>query len=280
VAEDPTAHPIQRPKTRSQSGISNTKIFTDGTIRYANYTSTGEPSNLDEALMDPKWKHAMQEEINALNKNGTWHLVPYKKGMNIIDCKWVWKIKRKANGSIDRYKGRLVAKGYKQRYGLDYEDTFSPVVKIATIRLVLSVAVSRGWCLRQLDVQNAFLHGVLEEEVYMRQPPGFEDAKRSHYVCRLDKALYELKQAPRAWYARLSTKLCDLGFKPSKSDTSLFIYSKNGIVIYMLIYVDDIIVTSSSTDAVSALLKDLRADFALKDLGELKYFLGIEVKPI
>jgi histone deacetylase 1/2 len=114
----------------------------------------------------------------------------------------------------------------------------------------------------------------------MRQPPGFEDAKRSHYVCQLDKALYGLKQAPRAWYARLSTKLCDLGFKSSKSDTSLFIYSKNGIVIYMLIYVDDIIVTSSSTDAVSALLKDLRTDFALKDLGELNYFLGIEVKPI
>jgi histone deacetylase 1/2 len=235
---------------------------------------------LNEALGDPKWRQAMQEEIDALRKNGTWHLVPYKRGMNVIDCKWVWKIKRKADGSIDRYKGRLVAKGFKQRYGLDYEDTFSPVVKIATIRLVLSVAISRGWCLRQLDVQNAFLHGILEEEVYMRQPPGFEDEKRSHYVCRLDKALYGLKQAPRAWYARLSTKLCAIGFKPSKSDTSLFIYSKNGIIIYMLIYVDDIIVTSSSPEAVSALLKDLKADFALKDLGELNYFLGIEVEPI
>jgi histone deacetylase 1/2 len=222
----------------------------------------------------------MQEEIDALHKNEMWHLVPYKKGMNIIDCRWVWKIKRKADGSIDRHKGRLVAKGYKQRYGLDYEDTFSPVVKIATIRLVLSVAVSRGWCLRQLDVQNAFLHGILEEEVYMRQPPGFEDPNRPDHVCRLDKALYGLKQAPRAWYARLSTKLCKLGFKPSKSDTSLFIYSKNGIVIYMLVYVDDIIVTSSSAEAVTALLKDLRADFALKDLGELSYFLGIEVKPM
>jgi histone deacetylase 1/2 len=146
-------------------------------------------------------------------------------------------------------------------------------VKIATIRLVLSVAVSRGWCLRQLDVQNAFLHGVLEEEVYMSQPPGFEDSTRPHYVCRLDKALYGLKQAPRAWYARLSTKLCDLGFKPSKSDASLFIYSKNGIVIYMLIYVDDIIVTSSSTKAITALLKDLRTDFSLKDLGRQYIFL-------
>jgi hypothetical protein len=118
----------------------------------------------------------MQDEITALHKNNTWHLVPPSKGNNLIDCKWVYKLKRKADGSIDRYKARLVAQGFKQRYGIDYEDTFSPVVKIAMIHLVLSIAVSRGWCLRQLDVQNVFLHGVLEEEVYMRQPPGFEDA--------------------------------------------------------------------------------------------------------
>jgi len=152
------------------------------------------------------------------------------------------------------------------------------VVKIATVRLVLSIAVSKGWCLRQLDVQNVFLHGVLEEEVYMRQPPGFESVDAPHLVCRLDKAIYGLKQAPRAWYSRLSSKLIDLGFKASKSDTSLFIYKKGEVMIFMLIYVDDIIVTSSSQDAVAALLKDLKKDFALKDLGELHYFLGIEAK--
>jgi hypothetical protein len=227
------------------------KVYTDGTIRYENFSSTGEPTDLEEALNDPNWKKAMQEEIAALHKNETWHLVPPVKGANIIDCRWVFKIKKKADGSIERYKGRLVAKGYKQRHGIDYEDTFSPVVMIATVRLVLSIAVSKGWCLRQLDVQNAFLHGVLEEEVYMRQPPGFEDANRPHFVCKLDNALYGLKQAPRAWYARLSTKLCDLGFKASKSDTSLFIYSKHGVTIFMLIYVDDIIVTSSSPEAVT-----------------------------
>ena len=149
-----------------------------------------------------------------------------KQGTNVIDCKWVYKVKRKADGTIDRYKARLVAKGFRQRYGIDYEDTFSPVVKIATVRLVLSLAVSRGWCLRQLDVQNAFLRGVLEEEVYMRQPPGFESAKQPHMVCKLDRAINGLKQAPRAWYSKLSSKLIDLGFVASKSDTSLFYLSK------------------------------------------------------
>ena len=201
-----------------------------------------------------------------------------KQSTNVIDCKWVYKVKRKADGTIDRYKARLVAKGFKQRYGIDYEDTFSPVVKIATVRLVLSLAVSRGWCLRQLDVQNSFLHGVLEEEVHMRQPPGFESAKQPHMVCKLDKAINGLKQAPRAWYSKLSSKLIDLGFVASKSDTSLFIYQKAGVTIYMLIYVDDTIVTSSSSDDVTALLQDLKEDFALKDLGDLHYFLGIEVQ--
>jgi histone deacetylase 1/2 len=140
----------------------------------------------------------MQVEFDALLKNQTWSLVPPSKGKNIIDSRWVFKIKRKSYGSIERYKGRLVAKGYKQRYGIDYEDTFSPVVKITTVRLVLSIVVSRGWSLRQLDVQNAFLHGVLEEVVYMRQPPGFEDVSRPHYVCKLNKVIYGLKQDPRA----------------------------------------------------------------------------------
>jgi len=129
--------------------------------------SPEEPNSLNEALADPRWREAMKSEYQALMKNKTWHLVPRPKGKNIIGCKWVYKVKRKADGTIDRYKARLVAKGFKQRYGVDYEDTFSPVVKAATIRLILSIAVSKGWFLRQLDVQNAFLHGILEEEVYM-----------------------------------------------------------------------------------------------------------------
>jgi histone deacetylase 1/2 len=211
-------------------------------------------------------------------KNGTWHLVPKPRGHNIIGCKWVYKIKRRADGTVDRYKARLVAKGFKQQYGIDYEETFSPVVKAATIRLILAIAVSQGWSLRQLDVQNAFLHGDLDEEVYMYQPSGFSDPSHPSYVCKLDKALYGLKQAPRAWYSKLSTKLVSMGFKASKADTSLFYFRKGSLTMFVLVYVDDIIVASSSTQATRALFSNLQKDFALKDLGDLHYFLGLEVK--
>ncbi|XP_071677214.1 uncharacterized mitochondrial protein AtMg00810-like [Lolium perenne] len=164
----------------------------------------------------PHWRRAMELEYQALMKNGTWTLVPPRSGVNIIDCKWVFKVKTHADGSIERYKARLVAKGFKQRYGLDYEDTFSPVVKPTTIRVLLSLAVTRGWSLRQLDVQNAFLHGVLEEE------------------------------------------------RPE-------------VTMYVLVYVDDIILVSSSVTAADRLVSSLSVAFAVKDLGKLHYFLGLEV---
>ena len=210
-----------RPSTRLSQGITQPKVRTDGTVRWCMIADTSEePATVGEALQSEHWVSAMNSEFQALQRNKTWHLVPLKSGKNLIDCKWVYKVKRKADGSIDRYRARLVAKGFKQRYGIDYEDTFSPVVKAATICLILSIAVSNRWSLRQLDVQNTFLHGVLEEEVYMRQPPGYVDQTRPHWVCKLDKALYGPKQAPRAWYACLCGKLEALGFVSSKGDTS------------------------------------------------------------
>lgn len=170
-------------------------------------TPVTKPSSVVEALANPHWREAMEAEFSTLKRNNTWRLVPPSNDQNLIDCKWVFKIKYKADGTVDRLKARLVAKGFKQQYGVDYDDTYSPVVKHSTIRLVLALAIVQNWSLRQLDVQNAFLHGVLEETVYMKQPPGFGDAVHPHYHCHLQKSLYGLKQAPRAWYSHLSDKL-------------------------------------------------------------------------
>jgi hypothetical protein len=171
-------------RTRLQAGIKKPKIFSDCTVRYGNSCVAEEPHNLSTALSDPNWEAAMDDEFSALMRNQTWHLVPPISGHNLNDCKWIYKMKRKAGGSIDRYKARLVAKGFKQCYGVDYDDIFNPDVKFTTIRLVLSLAVSQGWSLCQLDVQNAFLHGVLEEDVYMKQHLGFEDSSHPHYQCK------------------------------------------------------------------------------------------------
>jgi hypothetical protein len=243
-----------RPHTRLQVGIHKPKIYRDGTVRYGCLAQDGEPRTLEHALANKNWKHAMDSEYDALIKNKTWHFVPPQKGRNVIDCKWVYKVKRKVDGSLDRYKARLVVKGFKQRYDIDYKDTFSPAIKSATIKTILSIAISRGWSIRQLDIQNAFLHGFLEE-VYMKQPPGYGDKSRFNYVCKLDRALYGLKQAPRSWYSQLSSKLQSLGFIPSRADRSLFFYNKEGTSIFVLIYVDDIIFASSAHDATHVLLQ-------------------------
>jgi hypothetical protein len=219
----------------------------------------------------------MEAEFDALITNRTWILVPRPPGTNIVGSKWIFKTKFRPDGSVDKHKARLVARGFTQQEGIDYHDTFSPVVKPVTVRLVLSLAVSRGWCLRQIDVSNAFLHGFLAEDVYMQQPRGFEDSRFPNHVCKLQRALYGLKQSPRAWYARLSDLLLQLGFLSSKADTSLFFYDHHGFQIYMLVYVDDIVIAGSSQADVDRVVATLSGTFPIKDLGRLDYFLGIEV---
>ncbi|RVW71213.1 Retrovirus-related Pol polyprotein from transposon RE2 [Vitis vinifera] len=178
---------------------------------------------------------------------------------------------------LHRYKARLVAKGFHQHPGIDYSETFSLVIKPTTVRLVLNLAVSQGWSLRQLDVNNAFLQGTLTEDVFMSQPPSFIDRDHPHHVCKLRKAIYGLKQAPRAWYHELRQFLLQFGFINSIADTSLFIFNNRGTILYLLVYVDDIIITGNNVEAAQTFIQQLSQRFSLKDLGPLIYFLGVEV---
>jgi hypothetical protein len=219
---------------------------------------------------------AMTIEHNALLSNKTWSLCPRPPNHNVVRNKWVFKIKQKPDGSVNRYKARLVAKGFDQLNGVDYYETFSPVIKPATIHLVLALAVQFDWDIKQLDVSNAFLHGVLDEEVYMEQPQGFIHPSFPHHVCKLHKSLYGLKQAPRAWFTRLSHALLDIGFSGSQLDPSLFTYHTAQAHIFLLVYVDDIILTGNHPHTIQGIISKLQLDFALKDLGSLSYFLGIQ----
>ena len=233
------------------------------------------PSHFQEALDDPKWKDAMVEEMMALQKNSTWEMVELPMGKKTVGCKWVFNVKYKSDGTVERYKARLVAKGYTQTYGIDYQETFAPVAKMNTVRVILSLAVNLDWPLRQFDVKNAFLHGELTEEVFMDPPQGFtlEEGK----VCRLKKALYGLKQSPRAWFGRLSHAMEEYGFKQASADHTLFYKRNYNDITVLLVYVDDMIVTGNNKEEIENLRSYLAKEFEIKDLGTLKYFLGIEV---
>ena len=248
-------HPMQ---TRSKSGIVKKKAFLALVSESTDVDlSQIEPVSYKSALKSPVWVKAMEEEIEALHSQHTWSLVPLPSNRNLVGCKWVFKIKRHTNGTISRYKARLVAKGFNQEAGIDYGETFSPVVKPTTVRLVLALAAQFGWDLRQLDVKNAFLRGILQEEVYMAQPPGFVDSIYSPSVCRLHKSLYGLKQAPRAWNERFTNFLPSLGFQTTYANTSLFVKHTDSGVVILFLYVDNIIITRSATTIIQEVISAL-----------------------
>ncbi|MED6187442.1 hypothetical protein PIB30_116573 [Stylosanthes scabra] len=213
----------------------------------ANVQAIPEPAFYHQAVRYPEWRKAMDEELQAMEATKTWSLVPLPHGKHTIGCRWVYKVKCKADGSVERYKARLVAKGYTQQAGIDYKDTFSPVAKLTTVRVLLSLAAIKGWFLLQMDVNNAFLNGDLFEEVYMDLPLGYK-TKDSGLVCRLNKSIYGLKQASRQWFCKFSSALLCNNFKQSKRDYSLFTYGTGAQIVYLLVYVDDIILASSSKD--------------------------------
>ncbi|KAJ0555563.1 putative RNA-directed DNA polymerase [Helianthus annuus] len=217
----------------------------------------------------------MNLELKALHRNKTWEIVDLPPNRKAIGCKWVYKIKYKSTGEIERYKARLVAKGFSQKEGIDFFETFSLVVKMVIVRCVLSMVVHFNWEIYQFDINNAFLYGDLNEEVYMCLPDGYNSSYGST-VCKLKKSLYGLKQAPRMWNEKLVSVLVDLGFEQSKCDHSMFVMTKDSTFIVLLVYVDGIIITGSCSKRVDEIKLSLKSKFLIKDLGKLQYFLGKE----
>jgi hypothetical protein len=264
-----TPYPISSFHSLSQLSDSHS-VFT------LSLTQHTEPKSYIEACKSENWVKAMNSELDALTKTGTWVLVDLLPNVKPIGNRWVYKVKHKSDGSIERYKARLVAKGYTQIEGLDFFDTFSPVAKLTTVRMLLALASIKGWFLYQLDVNNAFLHGDLQETVYMTVPDGVHCAKPNQ-VCKLQKSLYGLKQASRQWYAKLTSLLVKEGYKQSNADHSLFTLSQQDEFTALLIYVDDIILSGTSLHEIDRIKTILDNNFKIKDLGVVKYFLGLEV---
>ena len=235
------------------------------------------PRSYEETMLIQEWRDSVNDDADSMIKNDTWYESELPKGKRAVSCKWIFTIKYLPNGKIDRRKTRLVARGFTQTYGEDYIDTFAPVAKLHTIRIVLSVATNLGWELWQMDVKNAFLQGELEDEVYMLPPPGLEGMVKPGNVHRLKKAIYGLKQSPRAWYNKLSTTLNGRGFRKSELDHTLFTLNTPSGIIVLLVYVDDIIITGSDKEGIRATKEFMKSVFDIKDLGEMKYFLGIEL---
>ncbi|CAA7037673.1 unnamed protein product [Microthlaspi erraticum] len=239
-------------------------------------TAGAEPTLFGDVVVYEVWRGAMKVEIEALDENHTWDLVKLPAGKRAIGCKWVYKIKYRAYGSIKRYKARLVVLGNRQEEGVDFKETFAMVINMTTVIIFLGVAAAKKWELHQMDVHNAFLHGDLEEEVYMKPPPGFKTNDPT-LVCRLRKSLYGLKQAPRCWFAKLRDALKKFGFAQSYSDYSLFSRTRGSSELYVLVYVDDFIIGGNDPAEIVEFKAYLSTCFHMKDLGKLKYFLGIEV---
>jgi hypothetical protein len=202
--------------------------------------SSIEPYRIEDALRDPDWVVAMQEELNNFTRNEVWHLVP-RPNQNVVGTKWVFCNKQDEHGVVTRNKARLVAKGYSQVEGLDFDETYAPVARLESIRILLAYATYHGFKFYQMDVKSAFLNGPIKEEVYVEQPPGFEDSEYPNHVYKLSKALYGLKQAPRAWYECLRDFLITSGFKVGKADPTLFTKTIAKDLFICQIYVDDII---------------------------------------
>ncbi|KAG8475459.1 hypothetical protein CXB51_032225 [Gossypium anomalum] len=238
-----------------------------------------EPCCFEEAEAHQGWKQAMDDEIAMIEKNKTWELVPRPTNRKVIGVKWVYRAKQNADGSLNKLKARLIVKGFSQKYGLDYMETFAPVARLDTIRLLIALAAQKQWKIHQLDVKSAFLNGFLEEEIYIDQPQGFVVSGKEQMVYKLKKALYGLKQAPRAWYTRIDSYLLSLGFERSISEPNLYVKEKQAETqLIVSLYVDDLLVTGGDRNMLADFKAKMKDTFEMSDLGQMIYFLGMEVQ--
>lgn len=247
------------------------------TVNQAMLLINEEPRTYKEAIESSDhqhWEQAMDEEYDSLIQNRTWNLVKPSNDQKVIDNRWVFKLKKNPDGSIERYKARLVVRGFTQEYGIDYQETFSPVVKFTSIRAILAMAASKHMKLQQFDVKTAFLNGDLEEDVYMNQPIGYDDG--SGRVCKLSKSLYGLKQASRCWNKKFTSFIGKFNFITSKSDPCVFVRNEDSGIMILAIYVDDGLIMAEDTKAISSVIEHLRKEFEIKVL-DLKCFLGLEI---
>lgn len=247
---------------------------------YFCFVSTIEPKNINEAIKDESWVIVMQEELNQFVRNDVWTLVSQPKSQTIIGTKWVFRNKMDENGIVSRNKARLVAQGYNQQEGIDYDETFAPVARLESIRILLAYACAHNFKLFQMDVKSSFLNGVINEEVYVAQPPSFIDFEKPNYVYKLKKALYGLKQAPKAWYDRLKTFLVDHKYTMGLVDNTLFTKKKDSHIIIVQIYVDDIIFGSTCQELCVDFSKIMHDEFEMSMMGELNFFLGLQIKQL
>ncbi|KAM0047020.1 putative RNA-directed DNA polymerase [Helianthus debilis subsp. tardiflorus] len=236
-----------------------------------------EPAYFNDAKNKPEWMKAMRAEIESINKNNTWSLTELPRGAKAISLKWVFKVKRNANGSLNKHKARLVAKGYVQQPGVDFDEVFAPVARLETVRLLLSLAANEGWKLHHLDIKSAFLHGELKEEVYVVQPEGFVKEGEEHKLYKLSKALYGLRQAPRAWNTKLNNILLDMKFRRCSQEQAVYQRTIGTDVLLIGVYVDDLIATGSNLKLIMEFKRGMAKNFEMSDLGKLTNYLGIEV---
>jgi hypothetical protein len=275
ILTKPKIHHISVSKYHHSNYINYSNLSPTSLHLINNIDNTTEPTTYSQASKNPKWTEVMDLEIKALEKNNTWKFVQLPSGKSAIGSKWVFKIKHRA-GSVERYKARLVAKGFHQKEGNDYHETFAPVAKMTTVRTMLAIVVHHGWIIEQLDVNNAFLHGDLHEDVYMQIPQGYTHSFPPNTLCKLTKSLYDLKQANRQWFEKLTSFIISIGFKQSYVDTSLFTLHNNQCFISLLVYVDDILIAGNNKGVIQQVKAQLHDKFSIKDLGPLHYYLGVE----